>query len=191
MSLSPRTLSPVVPSPEPLNATPQLVVVLWSMFGARRLYVDTPDRRHVGWVDLNTGHRSLVMTELADAFDAAVAEAEATGAPRRALEEAIESALIDGLAAQDGTEAEPEAEPEPLASLLAPSTADRVAETVFEEASAMRHAYRDQQAFSDWDRSARGIRLVPDGLDGPALARWAYQNSAIAERDTELAHRLA
>ena len=53
-----------------------LVVVPWSKFGTRRLYVDTADGRHVGWVDLKTGRRSLVMPGLAPAFHIAVAEAQ-------------------------------------------------------------------------------------------------------------------
>jgi hypothetical protein len=53
----------------------------------------------------------------------------------------------------------------------------------------MRHAYRGKKAFSDWDLSPRGTRLVADELDGPAATdpRWAYQHSAPAERVAEVA----
>jgi hypothetical protein len=167
--------------------TSPLVVVLWSMFGARRLYVDTADRRHVGWVDLNTGHRSLVMPELESAFDAAVADADAhdTPTPRRALEAAIESALVEGLAGQD----RPEAEPTP--GLRVEPMADVVADPVDEEGWALRHAYRGQQAFSDWDVSARGARLAADEADRPSVARWAYQSAALAVQAAEVTHLFA
>ena len=184
MSLSPRTLSPVASPADPPDVASPLVVVLWSMFGARRLYVDTADRRHVGWVDLNTGHRSLIMPELASAFDAAVAGADTDtdtpSTPRRALEEAIESALIDGLATQEPPEAE--SLPEPLAARMA----DGVADIFSEEESAMRHAYRGKQAYSDWDVSARGARLAADEVDRPSVARWAYQSAALAVQDAEV-----
>ena len=180
MSLSPRTLSPVESPADPSDVASPLVVVLWSMFGARRLYVDTVDRRHVGWVDLNTGHRSLIMPDLASAFDAAVADTDTASTPRRALDEAIESALVEGLAAQERPEAEPL--PEPLAERMM----DGVADILSEEESAMRHAYRGKQAFSDWDVSARGARLAADEVDRPSVARLAYQSAALAVRDSEV-----
>jgi hypothetical protein len=150
------------------------------MFGARRLYVDTADGRHVGWVDLNTGHRSLVMPELASAFETAVSEAEDARTPRRALAQAIEFALIAGLAAEDRPESVPQAE--------------AAVETFTEEPSPdMRRAYRGKQAFSTWDLGARGKRLVADELDRPATMdpRWAYQNFASAGRSAQVAHLFA
>ncbi len=181
MSLSPRTFSNVATLPDPTDAQhAPLVVVPWSMFGARRLYVDTADGRHVGWVDLNTGHRSLVMADLAPAFEAAVDEAEGARAPRRALAQAIEFALIAGLSLQD----EPEAEPE----------ATVAADTLAEDPSAdMRRAYRGKQAYSDWDLSPCGKRLAADEHDRTASLdpRWAYQNSTSAGRFAEVAHLFA
>ncbi|MGV8908337.1 MAG: hypothetical protein ACOH1Y_05095 [Propionicimonas sp.] len=53
-----------------------LVVVHWSKFGTHRLYIDTPDGEHVGWVDLKTGRRSLAMPLLAHEFEVAVNAAE-------------------------------------------------------------------------------------------------------------------
>lgn len=49
-----------------------LVVVPWSNWGKHRLYVNTADGAQVGWVDLDTGERSLVMLELAFEFEAAI-----------------------------------------------------------------------------------------------------------------------
>jgi len=58
---------------DPKNA--KFVVVPWSKFGTRRLYVDTADGQHVGWFDLKTGHRALAMPRFALAFELALSEA--------------------------------------------------------------------------------------------------------------------
>jgi len=49
-----------------------LVVVPWSNWGKHRLSVNTADGDQVGWVDLDTGERSLAMPELASEFEAAL-----------------------------------------------------------------------------------------------------------------------
>ncbi len=73
------------------RVTDRLEVVRWSRYGRRRLYVNTPVGTPVGWVDLNTGERSLAMPDLAAAFEATIADHEAATpapyTPRRALEQ--------------------------------------------------------------------------------------------------------
>ena len=72
------------------RVTDRLEVVRWSRYGKRRLYVNTPVGTAVGWVDLNTGERWLAMPDLAEVFEATIADHEpaipASYAPRRALE---------------------------------------------------------------------------------------------------------
>ncbi|HSK32256.1 MAG TPA: hypothetical protein VK903_02110 [Propionicimonas sp.] len=149
---------PMLSEPSDLGKA-RLTVVPWSKFGTRRLYVDTVDGQHVGWVDLKTGHRSLAMPEHAPAFEVAVSGAIT---PRRALEEEIEAALIAGHAALHGQDSAPEP--------------DKHAE----EPASMRHAYRGTKAYSDWDLSPRGKRLLEDELEQLAEdPRWAYQNSSV------------
>ena len=184
MSATPRTFSNLLSLHESTDATDVLVVVPWSQFGARRLCVDTTDGRHVGWVNLDTGQRSLAIPELEPAFEIAVSESAVSesadaSTPRWALAQAIEFALIEGLASQGRTEAPPEA-------TVPAGTAGG------DHSAAMRHAYRGKKAFSDWDLSARGTRLVADELDGPASTdpRGAYQNSAPAGRVAEVAQLL-
>ena len=57
-----------------------LTVARWFKYGKRRLYVNTADGVQVGWVDLASGERALVLPGLADAFEAAIA-AEQTDIP--------------------------------------------------------------------------------------------------------------
>jgi hypothetical protein len=179
MSISPRTFSSTETATETSNANvAPLVAVPWSKFGARRLYIDTADGQHVGWVDLNTGHRSLVMPELAPAFSLAMSEAEEARTPRRALDQAIEFALITGHAALQTSEATPAVAPQaqPQAQPQARIAADDTDEDQF---VTMRRGYRGKQAFSSWEVGASGKRLVADDLDqhvssGP---RMAYLNS--------------
>lgn len=185
MSISPRTFSTIETAPETSNANnAPLVAVPWSKFGARRLYIDTPDGQHVGWVDLNTGHRSLAMPELAPAFSLAMSEAEGARAPRRALDQAIEFALIAGHTSSDASEtlaSVPQALPQP--SVAADDRDD-------EQLVTMRRGYRGKQAFSSWDLGARGKRLMAEDLDqhissGP---RMAYLNSVADGHISEVTH---
>lgn len=193
MSISPRTFSNLQTPTEPSDAADSpLVVVPWSKFGTRRLYVDTPDGRHVGWVDLNTGHRSLAMPELAPSFMIAISEAEDALPPRRALDEAIESALIAGQAALHASESTPASTPQdrPEPQLGASVPAGHRAD---EPTTTMRRAYRGKQAFSSWEVGARGKRLVADDLDRPAPMdpRLAYLNSTSVQHDAQVAHLFA
>jgi len=189
MSISPRTFSTSETATETSNANnAHLVAVPWSKFGARRLYIDTPDGQHVGWVDLNTGHRSLAMPELAPAFSLAMSEAEEARTPRRALDQAIEFALITGHAAHQPSEPTPEVAPQvqPQASVAAEDTDD-------EQFVTMRRGYRGKQAFSSWDVGTRGKRLVADDLEqhissGP---RMAYLNSVSDGQIAEVTHLFA
>jgi hypothetical protein len=188
MSISPRTFSTIESAAETTNANnAPLVAVPWSKFGARRLYIDTPDGQHVGWVDLNTGHRSLAMPELAPAFSLAMSEAEEARTPRRALDEAIEFALITVHAAHHASEVTPAAAPQaqPRVSVAADDRDD--------ELVTMRRGYRGKQAFSSWEVCACGKRLVADDLDehvssGPRLA---YLNSAADGQIAEVSHLFA
>lgn len=133
-----------------------LVVVPWSKFGSRRLYVDTADGQHVGWVDLETGHRSLAMPDLAPAFERALAEGQAAtlnASPAHTVTCAREFALIAG---QGG-------------------------ETPSEPPTLMRHAYRGKSAYSSWDVGARGKRLAEEPVELVSLdSHLAYLNSAYA-----------
>jgi hypothetical protein len=188
MSISPRTFSTIESTTETSNAdNAPLVAVPWSKFGARRLYIDTPDGQHVGWVDLNTGHRSLAMPELAPAFMTAVSEAEDASTPRRALDQAIEFALIAG---HDSLHASEPAVADALQAQPAASVAD---DHHLDDLVTMRRAYRGKQAFSDWEVGARGKRLVAEELDqhvssGP---RMAYLNSISDGHITEVSHLFA
>jgi len=149
---------PMLSEPSDLDKA-RLTVVPWSMFGTRRLYVDTADGQHVGWVDLKTGHRSLAVPEHAPASEAAVSGAIT---PRRALEEAIEAALVAGHAAFHAQDSAP-----------APDKHD-------DEPASMRHAYRGTKAYSDWDLSPCAKRLVEDELELLAEdPRWVYLNSSV------------
>ena len=174
-----------------------LVVVPWSKFGTHRLYVNNADGQQVGWVDLKTGHRSLTMPELASAFEIAVADAEdaATEAtdsdtPHRAIELAIELALIAGQASLQARESTPAdlAESRSAKHLEVCIAADNDAD---ERPALMRHAYRGKFAYSSWDVGARGKRLVAEELDHPVSLdpRWAYLNStSVGDHDADVAH---
>ncbi|HEY3407611.1 MAG TPA: hypothetical protein VGK53_05510, partial [Propionicimonas sp.] len=69
-----RAPSPYVPqySLDDGSSDPSLVVTPWAHWGKHRLYVNTADGQQVGWVDLDTGERSLVILELAFEFEAAI-----------------------------------------------------------------------------------------------------------------------
>ncbi len=76
--------------PRALTDATELLVNPWSRYGKHRLYVNMPDGTPVGWVDLDTGERSLSMPDLADAFDAAIAaHATASYTPRRVAAEPV------------------------------------------------------------------------------------------------------
>jgi hypothetical protein len=188
MSISPRTFSTIEAATETSNANnAPLVAVPWSKFGARRLYIDTPDGQHVGWVDLNTGHRSLAMPELAPAFMLAMSEAEEARTPRRALDEAIEFALITGHAAHQASEATPAVVPQTLPQVSVADDHDD------DQLVTMRHGYRGKQAYSSWDLSACGKRLVADELDQQVSSgpRMAYLNSVSDGLIAEVSHLFA
>ena len=158
-----------------------LVVVPWSKFGTRRLYVSTRAGKHVGWVDLKTGSRSLAMPALASAFDIAVSEAE--DAPREAtdshtrrqeLEEAIELALIAGHASHQA----PESTPAELTEKVPERhLAVWIADSQDELPALMRYAYRGKHAYSRRDLGAHGKRLVEADQPVSPDPRWAYLNS--------------
>jgi hypothetical protein len=175
---------------EPSDAmNAQLVVVPWSKFGTHRLYVHTADGHLVGWVDEKTGHRSLARPEFASAFQVAVPGTEdaptAANAPtpRRALEEAIEFALIAGYAALDSTPA-PEARHLQICS-------DNQAE---DQAAPMRRAYRGKLAYSSSELGAGGKRLVAEELEELVSTdpHWIYLNStSVADKGAEITQLFA
>jgi hypothetical protein len=186
---------------DPSEATnAMLVVVPWSMFGTQRLYVNTADGKQVGWVDLKTGRRSLIVPELASAFEIAVSDADdaPTGAagshtPRRALDQLIEFALIAGQASLDAPESMPEepAESRPEIQREVRIAADNRAE---ESANLMRHAYRGKCAYSSWELGPCGKRLVEEDLNRLVSPdpRWAYLNSSsVGEPNADMAHLFA
>ena len=127
-----------------------LVVVPWSKFGTRRLYVDTADGRHVGWVDLKTGRRSLAIPGLAQAFDVAVTEAEAALAADHTQK--WRGDLLEVCGADNPADGEP---------------------------ALMRHAYRGKCAYSSWELGPGGNRLVAEDLDQLVSVdpHWAYLGS--------------
>jgi len=76
-----------------------LVVENWSRWGLHRLYVNAADDELVGWLDLDTGARSLENPDLASAFDAALEEAATRDdavhcAPRRTVAEPVADFLF-------------------------------------------------------------------------------------------------
>jgi len=127
-SNQPETLSE---HPTPLNAP--LVVVHWSKFGTHRLYVDTADGQHVGWVDLKTGRRSIAFPEFAPAFEIAVTEAETARAAELAQDERRQQ----------------------LEVCVSDDQAD-------EPPTLMRHAYRGKAAYSSWELGPSGNRLMAE-----------------------------
>ncbi len=86
--------------------------------------------------------------------------------PRRALEQAIEFALIAG---QASLQAHGSVRPD---ESLADDGSDA-------ESTPMRHAYRGKRAYSDWELGARGKRVLVEDVD-PLVAldpHWAYLNA--------------
>ncbi|MCC6496449.1 MAG: hypothetical protein IT193_09340 [Propionibacteriaceae bacterium] len=87
--------------------------------------------------------------------------------PRRALEQAIEFALVAGQASLQahGSVSYDES--------LADDRSDA-------ESAPMRHAYRGKRAYSDWELGARGKRVLVDDLDQVVAleAHLAYLNAA-------------
>jgi hypothetical protein len=130
-----------------------LVAVPWSKFGSRRLYVHTADGHLVGWVDLKTGHRALVQTELALAFELALSEAEV--ARIADLTQSRRAQQLEVCAGDDQADEQP---------------------------TPMRHAYRGKRAYSTWELGPCGNRLVADEPRQPVVVdpHWAYLNSASA-----------
>lgn len=69
-----------------------LVVSHWLKYGRHLVAVSTLDGARVGWVDLASGERSVLLPELEAAFNAAVAAAADSPSqyiPRRAFADAV------------------------------------------------------------------------------------------------------
>lgn len=142
-----------MPSESSDSKNAPLVVVPWSKFGSRRLYVDTADGQHVGWIDLKTGHRVLAMPELSAAFELALAEADDTAEDSPTSPQLLHAHDFAVLAGQTHKEAS-------------------------EPPAVMRHAYRGTSAYSTWDLGPSGRRLIVEEQDHLASldARFAYLN---------------
>lgn len=133
-----------------------LVVVPLSNWGKRRLYVNTADGEQVGWVDLDTGERSLVMAGLASEFEAALdSHAEEDDyQPRRGVIASAEPARTGAYSVRRFDSA-------PL------------------DLSAAHPESSGKRAFSGWELGVHGEHTVAEELDELVALdpRWACINS--------------
>lgn len=154
-----------------------LVVENWSRWGLRRLYVNAADDELVGWLDLDTGARSLENPDLASAFDAALEEAATRDdavhcAPRRTVAEPV----ADFLFRQPG---------EHLKDYIA---------AIVEAGEDLEPAcpgFEGRHAYSSWELGIIGEQVVAEELarlveDDP---RWRYLNSIpVGTHDADIDH---
>ncbi len=155
-----------------------LVVVPWSKWGKRRLYVSTADGDRVGWVDLDTGERSLAVSGRASEFEAAIQSySEDAYLPRRGIAAPAEQARS---AATSPRRAEPE--PTDL-------TGNRPGEQLEDQIAAALQAGQEptpsgtglsgERGCSGSELGVLGERKVAEELDRLVALdpRWAYINS--------------
>jgi hypothetical protein len=150
------------------GTTAPLVVVTWSRYGKHRLYVQTADKQNVGWVDLDTGQRSLDRPELAAEFETALSEApllDPAGfySPRRTFTHSPDPAA-DLMANRPGEQLE--------AQMAAAVEAGLEPEPV-------RPDFQGKRAYSSWQLGVLGERMVAEELDRLVALElgWAYLNS--------------
>ncbi len=142
-----------------------LVVVKWSNWGKRRFYVNTLDDRPVGWLDRDSGERSLDLPELASEFEAAVEEAATLddrvgSSPRRTF---VEPA-VDLSARRPGEHLEAH-----IAATVEAGRELKPAVTGFE----------GKRAYSSWELGVLGEQAVAQELARlvDLDPRWSFLNS--------------
>jgi len=157
-----------------------LVVVPLSKWGKHRLYVNTADGAQVGWVDLDTGERSLVILELAFEFEAAIQAHDADEddyLPRRGVIASAEH-LRTGAHAVRRFESTPvdlggdRPGEQPGARIAA-------APEAVDEPVPARPDFAGKRAFAGWEPAVHGERTVAEELDDLVALdpRWAFINS--------------
>ena len=158
-----------------------LVVVPLSNWGKHWLYVNTADGQQVGWVDLDTGERSLVILELAFEFEAAIKSHDADEddyQPRRGVLASAEHPSSTGAHAVrrfgstpvDHNVNRPDEQLEvQIAAALEAGP----------EPAPARPAFAGKRAYSDWEPGVQGERTVAEELDELVALdpRWAYINA--------------
>jgi hypothetical protein len=157
-----------------------LVVVPLSNWGKRRLYVNTADGQQVGWVDLDTGERSLVILELAFEFEAAIQSHDADEddyQPRRGVIASAEHPRPGAHAVRrfgstpldlSGSRSD-----EQLGARIA------VALEAGQEPAPERPDFAGRRAYSGWEPGIHAEPTVAEELDDLVALdpRWAYINS--------------
>jgi len=145
-----------------------LVVVPLSNWGKHRLYVNTADGDQVGWIDLDTGERSLVMPGLASEFEAALQSHDGDEddyQPRRGV-------IASAAHARTGAYSVRRFEPTPIDPSSPALEADP-------EPTPERPEFSGKRAYSGWELGAAGEHMVAEELDELVALdpRWAYINS--------------
>ena len=158
-----------------------LVVVPLSNWGKHRLYVNTLDGQQVGWVDLDTGERSLVILELAFEFEAAIKNHDADEddyQPRRGVLASAEHPRSTGAHAvrrfgSDPVDHSVNRADEQLEAQIA------AALEAGPEPAPARPAFPGRRAYSGWELGVRGERTVAQELDELVTLdpRWDSINS--------------
>jgi hypothetical protein len=158
-----------------------LVVVPLSNWGKHWLYVNTADGQQVGWVDLDTGERSLVILELAFEFEAAIKSHDADEddyQPRRGVVASAEHPRTSGAHAVRRFESTPVdlSEHRPAEQLEAQISA---ALEPGQEPMPARPDFSGRRAWSGWELGVKGERTVAEELDELVALdpRWASINS--------------
>ncbi|MDQ7993570.1 MAG: nuclease-related domain-containing protein [Propionicimonas sp.] len=142
-----------------------LVVTDWSKWGRHRLYVDTRDGRPVGWLDQDTGQRSLEDPAFAPAFEAALQQASAAGdAPDYSPRRTFVAPAVDLAGRRPGEQLEA-----------------RIAATLDAggELQPARPGFEGRHAYSSWELGVLGEQAVARQLDRLAGLdpRWRFLNS--------------
>ena len=155
-----------------------LVVVPLSIWGKHRLYVNTADGQQVGWVDLDTGERSLVILELAFEFEAAIQnhDEEDDYQPRRGVIASAEHPRPGAHAVRRfGSTPVDLSENRPGEQLEARAEALEAGQ----EPAPAGPGFAGKRAFSGWDVGVQGEHTVAEELDELVALdpRWAYINA--------------
>ncbi len=158
-----------------------LVVVPLSNWGKHRLYVNTADGQQVGWVDLDTGERSLVILELAFEFEAAIKSHDADEddyQPRRGVHASVEHARTTGahIVQRFGSAPVGLSSNRPGEQLEARIVA---ALEAGQQPAPPRPDFAGKRAYSGWEPEVHGEHTVAEELDDLVELdpRWACINS--------------
>jgi hypothetical protein len=157
-----------------------LVVVPLSNWGKHRLYVNTADGAQVGWVDLDTGERSLVILELAFEFEAAIQSHDADEddyQPRRGVIASAEHPRPGAHAVRRFGSTPVDLSGSRLGEKLEAQIA--VALEAGQEPAPSRPDFAGRRAFAGWEQAVHGEPTVAEELDDLVALdpRWASINS--------------